>query len=53
MTFLLEDNKVIEIRNYVEPKSKVIPMKDADHEALKVRGFSWKIELRPKDRSDL
>jgi lipopolysaccharide export system protein LptA len=53
MTFLLEDNKVTEIKNYIEPKSKVIPMKDADHEALKVRGFTWKIEVRPKDRSDL
>jgi lipopolysaccharide export system protein LptA len=53
MTFLLEDNKVTEIKNYIEPKSKVIPMKDADHETLKVRGFTWKIEARPKDRSDL
>ncbi len=53
MTFLLTDNKITDIKNYVEPKSKVLPMKKTDHEAIKVKGFIWNIEKRPKDATDL
>ena len=53
MTFLLTDNKITDIKNYVEPKSKVLPMKKTDHEAIKVKGFIWNIEKRPKDVADL
>jgi lipopolysaccharide transport protein LptA len=53
MTFLLDDNKVTDIRNYVEPKSKVYPMKGIDHETIKVKGFKWNIVERPLNRDDL
>jgi lipopolysaccharide transport protein LptA len=53
MTFYLKDNKVTDIRNYVEPKSKVYPMKTADHEAIKVKGFKWNLDARPLSKDDL
>ncbi len=53
MSFLLKDNKITDIRNFREPKSKVLPMKKTDHEAIKVKGFIWNIEKRPKGEKDL
>lgn len=53
MTFLLRDNKITDIKNYGEPKSKVLPMKKTDHESIKVKGFIWNIEKRPKGMEDL
>jgi len=49
MSFFLSDNKMTDIKCYREPKSKVIPMSKANHEALKVKGFIWNIEKRPFD----
>lgn len=53
MTFYFKDNKVTDIRNYISPKSRVLPMKDTDHEGIKVKGFKWNIEKQPKSSSDL
>ena len=53
MSFFLKDNKITDIRNYGEPRSKVIPMKTADHNALKIKGFLWNIDKRPKTINDL
>ncbi len=53
MSFLLKDNKITDIRNYREPKSKVLPMKKTDHEAIKVKGFIWNIDKRPSGEKDL
>ena len=53
MSFFLSDNEITDIRCYKEPKSKVIPMKKADHEGLKVKGFQWNASSRPKKASDL
>jgi lipopolysaccharide export system protein LptA len=53
MTFLLSDNKITDIKNYGEPKSKVLPMKKTDHETIKVKGFIWNINKRPKGLDDL
>lgn len=52
MSFLNE-NKITDIRNYKEPRSKVVPMKTANHDALKVKGFLWNIDRRPKTSVDL
>ena len=49
MSFFLSDNKMTDIKCYREPKSKVLPMSKANHEALKVKGFIWNIEKRPFD----
>lgn len=53
MTFLLDNNKVTDIWNYIEPKSKVYPMKGVNHETIKVKGFKWNISARPIDKDDL
>jgi len=53
MSFLLKENKVTDIRNYVEPKSTVYPMNTVDHEAIKVKGFNWNIKARPLSKADL
>lgn len=53
MSFFLSDNKMTDIKCYKEPKSKVMPMKKADHEAIKVKGFIWNIGVRPLDKSSL
>jgi lipopolysaccharide transport protein LptA len=53
MSFYLNENKITDIRCYKEPTSKLIPMKDADHEALKVKGFIWNIAFRPLRIDDL
>ena len=53
MSFFLNENKITDIRNYKEPRSKVVPMKTANHDALKVKGFLWNIDRRPKTSVDL
>ena len=53
MTFNLDENKVTDIHNYREPRSKVLPMKTTDHESIKVKGFKWNILVRPKSSDDL
>ncbi len=53
MSFFLKDNKITDIHNYREPKSRVMPIKNTDHEALKVKGFKWNLAARPKGLKDL
>ncbi len=53
MTFYLDNNKLTDIFNYREPRSRVLPMKTTDHEAIKVKGFKWNILVRPKSSDDL
>ena len=53
MTFFFENNAVKDIKLYVEPKSMVYPMKSAQHETLKVKGFIWNFDSKPQDKGDL
>jgi lipopolysaccharide export system protein LptA len=53
MLIFFGDNEVEGIRFYTEPKATLFPMKDADHEQLKLPGFSWQIERRPLSVEDL
>ncbi len=53
MTFYFENNQVKDIKLYVEPKSMVYPMKSAQHETLKVKGFIWNFDSKPQDKDDL
>jgi lipopolysaccharide export system protein LptA len=53
MLVLFGDNKVEGIRFYTQPKAKMTPMKQADHEALKMKGFRWEIKRRPTGLKDL
>ncbi|HFA51753.1 MAG TPA: hypothetical protein ENJ95_22280 [Bacteroidetes bacterium] len=47
MKILFGNNEVEGIVFYAQPKANLFPMKDADHEALKLEGFSWQIGRRP------
>ncbi len=47
------DNKVEGIRFFMQPKATMTPMKQADHNALKMKGFKWDIGRRPKSLKDL
>ncbi len=47
------NNEVESIYMYQEPNSKIHPMRGTDHEKLKLEGFVWKENLRPKSKSDL
>ncbi len=53
MTFFFENNAVKDIKLYIEPKSMVFPMKSAQHETLKVKGFIWNFDSKPQDKGDL
>jgi lipopolysaccharide export system protein LptA len=53
MTFYFKDRKVTSIKSFSTPRSKVIPMKDAQHEKLKIQGFIWNNDARPKSVNDL
>lgn len=53
ISFDFDDNNVISIRNYVEPRSKVLPMKTTDHNQIKVKGFLWNTDKRPQSPGDL
>ncbi len=47
------DNKVEKIKCFPNPKANLMPMGKADHEALKLEGFNWRIGRRPLLFSDL
>ena len=53
MIVLFGDNKVEGIRFFTEPKATMTPMKQADHEAMKMKGFKWDEKRRPKSLKDL
>ncbi len=53
MLVLFGDNKVDGIKFYAQPKATMFPMKQADHDGLKMKGFRWEKKLRPKNRLDL
>lgn len=53
MTLFFQDSKVKDIYFVTNPESKFIPMKRANHEALKLPGFKWQPEKRPRTLEDL
>lgn len=53
MLVLFGDNKVDGIKFYTKPTATMFPMKQADHEGLKMKGFRWEKKRRPKSQSDL
>jgi hypothetical protein len=53
MLIFFGNNEVEGIKFYTQPKATLFPMKKADHEGLKMAGFSWQIERRPKSVEDL
>lgn len=53
MLMYFGNNEIDNIRFYNQPQANLIPMRQADHESLKMEGFSWDISRRPKDRNDI
>lgn len=53
MMILFGNNELEGIKFYTEPTANLFPMKQADHDALKMPGFSWQEEKRPKSVDDL
>jgi lipopolysaccharide export system protein LptA len=53
MMMYFGDNKVEKITFYQRPSGKFIPAEDANHEALKLQGFRWEKNSRPKGVDDL
>lgn len=53
MVIFFADNTVERIRFLTQPDGKLEPMGAVDHEAIKIPGFNWTTEPRPKSLDDL
>ncbi len=53
MMIYFGNNKVNKIKFYDHPKGQALPMRKTDHHALKLGGFHWEVNRRPKSVSDL
>ncbi len=47
------NNQIDNIRFYDQPKSEILPMKQAKHEELKMPGFRWETRFRPRKPDDV
>ncbi len=52
MTFYFEE-RLKDIFFETEPTSKIHPMEGTNHETLKLEGFSWRSDIRPKNKVDI
>ncbi|MCB9049324.1 MAG: hypothetical protein H6556_07810 [Lewinellaceae bacterium] len=53
MLLYFGDNQVDQIKFFTEPRAEMKPMKQADHEALRMAGFFWEKIRRPMSLADL
>jgi lipopolysaccharide export system protein LptA len=53
MVLTFGNNQVERIKFITSPQSNLQPMRKADHEGLKLKGFSWEEKIRPKGFEDL
>ena len=53
MKIIFGNNEVEGIVFYDSPTANLFPMKEADHEGLKLQGFSWQVDRRPETVEDL
>ncbi len=53
MIFQFENKKIKDIKFYIDPKSTLTPMDKADHEKIKLKGFSWQLNKRPLNSRDV
>ena len=51
--FTFADKELERIKFVTKPTGKLVPMEKANHATLRLDGFSWKEELRPKVLEDL
>lgn len=53
MKIIFGNNEVEGIVFYEKPTANLYPMKEADHDGLKMEGFSWQLDKRPNSIEDL
>jgi len=53
MLIYFGNNEVEQIKFYQQPNAKITPMKQANHDALRLNGFKWRDKLRPKSPFDV
>jgi lipopolysaccharide export system protein LptA len=53
MMVYFKENEVQQIKFYKEPTSSLIPMTEADHDNLRLKGFEWLIHRKPQNRLDI
>lgn len=53
LKFNFEFNEISDIRGYIDVKSRLIPMDKADHNSLRLDGFKWTIDKRPKSEEEV
>lgn len=53
MMMYFEDQELDNIRFYTQPEGEFLPMNQANHEDIKVPGFKWEIDRRPRSLNDL
>lgn len=47
------NNEITDIRFFTKPSGQFTPMKQANHNEMRLPGFSWEMEKRPKSVEDL
>lgn len=53
MKIIFGNNQIEGIVFYDQPSADLFPMKEADHDGLRLPGFSWQIDRRPETVADL
>lgn len=53
MVLLFGNNQVEQIKFLSSPQATLHPMKQVDHNSLKIKGFNWQGSIRPKSIDDL
>lgn len=53
MLLYFGDNQITDIRFFEAPKANLYPMRQADHDQLRIKGFRWENQRRPKSLNDL
>lgn len=53
LSVIFENKGIRYIKYFVEPKKDLLPMEGTNHETLRVDGFFWNFNNRPRTRADL
>ena len=53
MLLYFDKNQVEDVRYYTQPKGNFMPMREADHEKIKLENFRWVKDGRPRKKEDV
>lgn len=53
MLITFGDNEIDKIKFFTQPKATMYPMQQVNHATLRMEGFRWVVEKRPKSKADL